>query len=416
MLNIIICLVLLGAGVFAADENPCVEPGVNRDPSDNASFIICSEVGKSTDVTKIVHCPAGYIFSHEDRTCVEEGRKPHHRVSRATSVLCKSPGPICASCDLLVVCVEINDKLVPLTNVSCSATGSNNTCDAKKQACTDHNENSACHPATSTSTFQCIQPGFFPDPYDCKKYHICSDSLDHYEASCDNQYDPVQATCQDNSTCTNPTRKSCVTDASPTALSSYPSFYSVCIPSVAPSATGGVQIIYKTGVLQCSENKQFNDATSSCEFVCKTRPDRFPDPTDCHSYYDCPNVQDTSAAPVKKTCPQDLAYDSAKKICALESKVSSCQSITTRAVTETTTTTTAAPTTRTTTAAPTTRATTAPSTTTRRVEECTENSTRPDNSSRYRYFQCQGGRYVQKQCPAFSRYNTLYNSCVYSLF
>ncbi|WP_431308927.1 chitin binding peritrophin-A domain-containing protein, partial [Halalkalibacter flavus] len=50
--------------------------------------------------------------------------------------------------------------------------------------------------------FQCSEEGFFPDPYDCKKYHVClpiavdgNDDLMTFECPEGTSYDALSASC-----------------------------------------------------------------------------------------------------------------------------------------------------------------------------------------------------------------------------
>jgi hypothetical protein len=69
--------------------------------------------------------------------------------------------------------------LTALTNMSCSEIDPDMTCSrascTTQTAATQH-----CEGAEQAGTFRCLQPGFFPDPADCKVFHVCGSDLSHF--------------------------------------------------------------------------------------------------------------------------------------------------------------------------------------------------------------------------------------------
>lgn len=94
---------------------------------------------------------------------------------------CKASGPYCEGCDRLVVCANLGERgLTALTNISCSDIDPDMSC--SKASCTTQPATAQpCDGADKAGAFHCLQPGFFPDPTDCKQFHVCGSDLSHFK-------------------------------------------------------------------------------------------------------------------------------------------------------------------------------------------------------------------------------------------
>ncbi|PNF28002.1 hypothetical protein B7P43_G13848 [Cryptotermes secundus] len=297
---------------------------------------------------------------------------------------------------------------------------------SKASCTTQPTTDQPCAGADKAGAFHCLQPGYFPDPTDCKQFHICNSDLSHYKGDCDEKFDATLGTCttfdpddKTAQTVTNtasgsetapntPSTQSCETlknpctgtNTMPVKLPSNPSYYVICIPVATKNRKE--PYIYQISVAKCPEGLVFNDETVSCELSCSRKRGRFQDPDNCHSYIEC------SASGAKKTsCLDNLAFDPIRKSCVPESLVPGCQR--TRAIEESTTTLQATTTPQATLTSTSTTAKPIPS------EEfrCQATGAFPDESDCRRFITCSlvsrsDGVYFRmrrKQCPFFTYFN-----------
>jgi len=188
--------------------------------------------------------------------------------------------------------------------------------------------------------------------------------------------------------------------ASPAKFTSYPSYYVICIP-VATKSKKSVRF-YQVSVAKCPGSQEFNDETQLCQMTCAGKRGRFPDPDNCHSYFECTANSNNAQ---NKTCPENKAFDKDRKSCLPEFMVQGCQR--TRAVEAST----IAPTT--------TQAITASSvpTTTKNIPsvgfQCRASGVFPDESDCYRFISCSlesrsDGDYFRmrrRRCPFLTYFN-----------
>jgi len=98
----------------------------------------------------------------------------------AAAGACKISGPYCEECDRLVVCSNIGDNVLKtIANVSCSEIDPDMTC-SKASCTTSTDPNQRCEVSGQAGAFRCLQPGFFPDPNNCKLFHVCGSDLSHF--------------------------------------------------------------------------------------------------------------------------------------------------------------------------------------------------------------------------------------------
>ena len=93
---------------------------------------------------------------------------------------CTKSGPYCEACDRLVVCANMGDNVLKaVVNVSCSELDPDMIC-SKASCTTSTAATQSCEVSQREGGFRCLQPGFFPDPYNCKLFHVCGSDLSHF--------------------------------------------------------------------------------------------------------------------------------------------------------------------------------------------------------------------------------------------
>lgn len=145
---------------------------------------------------------------------------------------CTQAGFFCNECKESYFCFPIGDGSFLAQKVEdCIANGK--TCLESTGECTT-GENIKCNDNVTSYKFDCHQPGMFPDPYDCKKYYICSQRYlgQPEEHSCkDNAYNPLTTLCNKKlvgSKC-DPLLKPCQSAGEVGVIPGHPSMYYICL-------------------------------------------------------------------------------------------------------------------------------------------------------------------------------------------
>ncbi|XP_069705717.1 uncharacterized protein [Periplaneta americana] len=403
-------------------DRSCTEAGVVPHPDDCTQFLICAEDNGTFYLAETVPCPEGYSFAKEDKTCVRSKQcKPLPvRTARATTPTgqCKMSGPYCEDCNHMVVCSRMEGKgLVAVANVTCSDIDGDMSC--SKASC--NTDPQVCEGSDKQGSFLCLTPGFFPDPSDCKRFHMCDKNLIHYSMDCDEQYnvktesctavDPDQkdktqaaGTQEKTPTCTPLANPCTATNNAPLSLPGRSNYYVICLPKKPKNG----KMYYVITVLKCPDPLTFNDKTQSCEFSCTEKRGRFLDPdNNCNSYIEC--VAGTTGAGTKKTCPEGYGFDPDRKACLPESMVPNCrkpkptEETTTPVVTTTTPTTTS------------TVGSVGPVTPQQQGLQCTSEGAMPDYSDCTKYIMClKYGAYFtmkRRQCHWFTYFDPKAGYC-----
>ncbi|XP_047116027.1 uncharacterized protein LOC124795990 [Schistocerca piceifrons] len=108
--------------------------------------------------------------------------------------ICTAPNEtICTSdCSQVVLCLgDGTGGYIPTVVATCE---SNTRCSTEQADCVAK-EDSDCHPPAD---FACHDVGFFPDPYDCQRFHVCTEvNADSESFSCSGAtaYNPLTADC-----------------------------------------------------------------------------------------------------------------------------------------------------------------------------------------------------------------------------
>lgn len=105
---------------------------------------------------------------------------------------CDKPGIMCASCKKSVYCIDYGGKYQNITMDTCD-----DTTNCYQGYCT--NETNIPCVQGKKSEFICNDIGMFPNPYDCKAYHVCSKTgVSAPQISCPAKYayDPITTYCK----------------------------------------------------------------------------------------------------------------------------------------------------------------------------------------------------------------------------
>lgn len=98
---------------------------------------------------------------------------------------------MCKSCKELVQCVPLGDGKFQTIHLQDCDTSKGITC-LKKQC--SNETNPRCN-NQQVPPFVCSHTGMFPDPYDCKKYHMCAQAEDTITGK---TVPPIDLKCLDN--------------------------------------------------------------------------------------------------------------------------------------------------------------------------------------------------------------------------
>ncbi|XP_014241416.1 uncharacterized protein LOC106662122 [Cimex lectularius] len=172
---------------------------------------------------------------------------------------CLKGGPMCSDCDHEAVCVDLGFGLM-FNRVE-------NTC-AEGSKCV----NGSCQVGAKCNykPFTCSDVGSFPDPYDCRVYHVCSvkgpGQYVGLRLRCfSGSYDSSSATCGfplTTDACLNEPVPRCLAPLQLGALQSDPSVYYLCVDdgkTLAPE-------MYK-----CTGGRVFDESKMACTATKKSK-------------------------------------------------------------------------------------------------------------------------------------------------
>uniref|UniRef100_A0A161M9G0 Chitin-binding type-2 domain-containing protein n=1 Tax=Triatoma infestans TaxID=30076 RepID=A0A161M9G0_TRIIF len=169
-------------------------------------------------------------------------------------IKCVSAGFVCSDCNNQAVCIGSGDGSFVQIENAC----------AKGSHCIE--DQCVAGAKCNYRKFQCTAEGFFPDPFDCTKYHVCmyDDSIHDYkglEFNCGEgrgSYDATSGSCGfalNSTACTEGPVPRCITSLQIGVLKSDPSIYYICTED---EKTLGPQL-YK-----CGGGKMFDTKKVSC--------------------------------------------------------------------------------------------------------------------------------------------------------
>ncbi|XP_049785812.1 salivary glue protein Sgs-3-like [Schistocerca cancellata] len=327
----------------------------------------------------------------------------------AQRAYCSSPGEVlCSSdCSQVQICLgNLEDGYDPWPMITCSTTNGMK-CSAVNRTCVPA-EQSDCKSAMDQ--FPCNAVGSYPDPYDCKKYHVCLNVGEPAELGycpgTDEAYNPLTADCTlttSDRVCTEGPVKPCNMSLEVGVIPENQNIYYVC----KPNGNGLDPVMYR-----CPAGMVFNVTLYSC-----VEPFITPEPTQTAA----PPVTPPSTAESPVTPPSTAAPTEAPPSTAAPTETPPS----TAAPTETPPSTAAPTETRPSTAAPTetppSPSTAAPPVTSPSTQsppspggECTtpaESTANPEDC--HSFYKCNGETWVCIECIYGYHYDPQEETCIY---
>lgn len=169
-------------------------------------------------------------------------------------VNCTVEGLMCKNCTQVALCISNGDGgFVQIDTENCDLD--------KKQTCLNAKCTIDPNPSCVESIdipFPCNAKGVFPDPFDCKKYHICCNTEKSDVNNCDinHAYDPLTTYCKtllNNKTCTEIPIPVCTKVGQLGALVKNKSIYYICQEKETPDKK---KVLYPMQYL-CPNGKSF---------------------------------------------------------------------------------------------------------------------------------------------------------------
>lgn len=237
---------------------------------------------------------------------------------------CVEPGLKCESCSKLIFCLGVGSDSSTLQKIDLQTC--NNTlgqyCSVGHGGCST--EPRVCD-IFGLPDINCQDAGLFPDPFDCTSYHDCSLQPEgtwkdtRFTCRAGLAYDPLSTICRlkkSDRVCRESPVPKCLSHLQMGALIENPTLYYICVDSPA----GVYPRLYRcpNGLLfdainaQCVESLPVTTAAPRAQFKCD-KTGVFPDPDDCHSFYQCGS--DLKAN--HRTCRVGYYFDQKISLCAL---------------------------------------------------------------------------------------------------
>ncbi|KAK3925469.1 putative endochitinase [Frankliniella fusca] len=222
--------------------------------------------------------------------------------------VCGGKLSVCGDCYTRTLCARLGKGLVPVSNVTC-ASDAPYCVDGK--CVPDLPADSTCEPLpVPESTFHCYGDGYFPDPGNCSRYHLCvADKAFDYDCPRGLTYDHGRAMCSPSAPCS---AFNCRGRTGQYQLYQPDnSLYALCISENAAEAL----------VAACppGHRLRFDDPQNvRCEAYCP-RVGRWPDPDDTTGtlFLEClaSYVRGELIGPIPSACPNGAVFDEAAERC-----------------------------------------------------------------------------------------------------
>lgn len=212
-------------------------------------------------------------------------------LSRAYTCAAGDLGLKCNSCTDAVVC----NGVIELGKAKCVSP--NSYCDATTNTCTN------VKPATcsSSSSFDCPEEGFYPDPIDCRTYYYCANSTEAaevWQCPVNYVYDALNNNCKRKWWDWDCVTIKCVTPNTFVVHTVNANFYAYCDADLLAT------------LFKCPKNMKFS---GGCKFVCKFEG-YYPGSTDSQ-YYHCANNWGQGWVVTVIDCPNGYEFNEKSKNC-----------------------------------------------------------------------------------------------------
>lgn len=220
---------------------------------------------------------------------------------------------ICKDCNTLGFCVQQNGQWLTAPIIECDP-GQSLFCDEEVRGCTFQKE---CKLANRAPKFECQNSGTYPDPYECKYYHVCDQKNQDTRMMCPSgtAYSPATKSCSLSSTdeiCF-VSQYTCTKVGEMGAWPTDPNIYYVChvknnqIYPILYRCQNGYTFNYG----KCMAATAQTEATTTVlPTTCTPGSGLVANPNDCYSYMVCSNGQ-----LVNLKCSPGTYFDAKTKRC-----------------------------------------------------------------------------------------------------
>uniref|UniRef100_A0A182WMK3 Chitin-binding type-2 domain-containing protein n=1 Tax=Anopheles minimus TaxID=112268 RepID=A0A182WMK3_9DIPT len=233
----------------------------------------------------------------------------------------QSPGIFCSDCNTVAVCVKIGNSWETYWVESCSQTAGL-YCNEFDGGCSD--SLGSCNP-TREGGFECNTPGVFPDPYNCRLYHMCFLNGNNPVAihmDCGGAaFSPATGDCSltlNDTVCLTP-QFTCNVLGQMDAWPGNNNIYYIC----AAEMVNEVRVL-RPRLYRCPANQMFQNGQcvqrdwsnmppgTMVPHECQ-RPGLFVDPSHCRYYYSC----NADLVPTHLLCPEGTYFNANTLSCVL---------------------------------------------------------------------------------------------------
>ncbi|XP_073841348.1 uncharacterized protein [Musca autumnalis] len=236
---------------------------------------------------------------------------------------------LCKDCATLAFCYQEQGNWNTMEIATCD-TARGLYCDETARGCVYQKECISRGPK-----FECQNAGKFPDPYDCKQYHVCSSTKEDERIVCPSgtAYSPTTKSCSlstNNEIC-HKAQYTCNNAFNMGAWSSDPNIYYICWYTTVDGeivrypllyrCQDGYEFIANTCVPKSSPAQPTASAPTTTTSVanppaasCDLSTNLMPNPNNCRSYYICKNglLED-------KECPSGTYFQASTLMCVVGS-------------------------------------------------------------------------------------------------
>ncbi|XP_058123246.1 uncharacterized protein LOC131294323 [Anopheles ziemanni] len=233
----------------------------------------------------------------------------------------QAPGMICSSCNTVAVCVKVGSLWEMIWVEQCNP-DEGLFCNEFEGGCST--SPGSCNPGGS-GIFECNTPGVFPDPHNCRLYHMCfmnGNSPVAISMDCGaGAFSPTTGDCSllaNDTICLSP-QFTCNFAGQMAAWPGNSNIYYIC----AADTINGNRI-FRPRMYRCPANQVFQDGQcvqrdvsnmppgTIVPYECQ-RPGLFADPSNCRYYYSC----NTDLVGEHLQCPDGTYFESNLLTCVL---------------------------------------------------------------------------------------------------
>uniref|UniRef100_A0A182M4L3 Chitin-binding type-2 domain-containing protein n=1 Tax=Anopheles culicifacies TaxID=139723 RepID=A0A182M4L3_9DIPT len=227
----------------------------------------------------------------------------------------QSPGIFCSDCNTVAVCVKIGTVWETFWVEACN-TAEGMYCNEFEGGCST--TIGACNPG-GEGAFECNTPGVFPDPFNCRLYHMCFQNGNNPVAinmDCGGAaFSPATGDCSlplNDTICMQP-QFNCSIVGQMDAWPGNSNIYYIC----AAEMVNGNRVL-RPRLYRCPANQMFQNGQcvqrdwSNGTYECE-RPGLFIDPSHCRYYYSC----NADLVATRLPCPDGTYFNGNTLSCVL---------------------------------------------------------------------------------------------------